>query len=286
MATVAHNHFGMFNIFGPKAATVPTVEIPQLSGAKMTIIADERVDVMVGLNSKARIWRLHKDLLTQFSGYFAGVSKAGTEEARVGKFILSNQDPAAFQLFIQWLYSTNKDITIGAPSAELDSADPWVQHADKAYELGQVLQCPKFSRYALVKFAQGIRFMNPATLLHIYHDGNSNKLKHNCPLRRFNAAWLWYVRHTHALLWSGVVSTWWIGDGDLADPVCGPLVKRMLKDKAFDHHGHSGLLDKAVDPHWLNLDHWYEGCSAKPLRLNCSHVPFPCNTNGWGQKWE
>lgn len=242
------------------------------------------MDVTVGLNGKARTWRLHKDLLSRFSTYFGAAFKAGTEEAHDGKFSLPEQDPIVFTLFVQWLYSPSKDILVGGPEAELSSADPWVNSAHKAYELGQFLQSPSFSRFALVRFMQGIRFANASTLMSIHNDGDHGRIPEGSPLRKFTASWLWYVRQTHALLWT--VSSWWIGEGDLADPVCGPLVKKMLKDKEFGELGdsHSGLLDRALDPHWLNLDHWFQDCSANPLPHNCPHVPFPCNQNIWGQK--
>ncbi|KAJ2899790.1 hypothetical protein MKZ38_002803 [Zalerion maritima] len=288
MAAVLQNnyhHFNMFSFFGTKTASAPAVEIPQLApekGARMTVLSDDRVDVVVGHNGRARTWRLHKDLVSQFSTYFAAAMKGGTDEAVAGKFLLLEQEPAVFALFVQWLYSDNKEITVGGPQAELDSTDPWVNNAHKAWELGELLQSSEFSRFSLVKFMQGVRFVHPNILMSIYHDGDHNKIKEATPIRKFAAAWLWYIRHTHDLLWT--VSTWWIGEGDLADPVCGPIVRKMLKDKEFSDSGHCGILDKCVDPHWLNINHWYENCSNNPLPHNCSHVPFPCNQNIWGQK--
>lgn len=276
----------MFGLFSPKQPATPVVEAPQLApekGAKMTVFSNDRVDIIVGRNGKTRTWKLHKDLLSQHSNYFDTAIKTNSEEASTGKFSLENEDPAVFALFVNWLYSDAKNISIGGSDNELNSNDPWVMHAERAYKLGELLQAPNFSRFAFVKFAQGIRFANPTMLLDIFHAGeNESKchIKEDSPVRRFTGAWLWYLRHTHALLWT--INTWWVGDGDLADPVCGPLVKRMRKDSIFG--GRSGLHDKACDPHWLGVEHWYSSCSSNPLPHNCSHVPFPCNMDCWGLK--
>lgn len=50
-------------------------------------------------------WRLHENLLSSSSDFFRSAFHSGFKEAREDRLLLPEDDPAAFELFVRWLYA-------------------------------------------------------------------------------------------------------------------------------------------------------------------------------------
>ena len=62
----------------------------------------------MGSGSIAKTWMLHRALLTRHSNYFAAAFAPGRfAESSSKKIELPTDDPCAFSIFVQWLYTTD-----------------------------------------------------------------------------------------------------------------------------------------------------------------------------------
>lgn len=95
----------------------------------------------VGSGQDAESWMIHKDLLTHQSPFFAAALSGCFKESTTNTVELIEDDPGAFTLFVQWLYTGEYDIKFdNTPSI-----------ACLAWALGDKLQCPTFQDYAMCR---------------------------------------------------------------------------------------------------------------------------------------
>jgi hypothetical protein len=71
--------------------------------------SEERLDIKVGSEDDAKRWKVHKRLICRYSGYFKTACNSQFSEALTGGFDMSDDDPDAFALFVDWLYSRSKE---------------------------------------------------------------------------------------------------------------------------------------------------------------------------------
>ena len=88
----------------------------------------------VGRGQDLESWSLHRSLLTHHSPHFATGLTETPRGSRLHTIKLPEDDPDAFALFVQWLYT-------GRIAARRDKLPAVVCHA---WVLGEKLQCPAF----------------------------------------------------------------------------------------------------------------------------------------------
>ncbi|KAL9032508.1 MAG: hypothetical protein Q9180_006459 [Flavoplaca navasiana] len=104
------------------------------------------VTVNVGSGGDAESWIIHKRLLTHHSPFFAAALKGNFAESATNTVSLVEDDPDAFKLFVQWLYSG--ELALGE-LASYSKSLPRV--ACLAWALGDKLQCPVFQDRAMLQ---------------------------------------------------------------------------------------------------------------------------------------
>jgi hypothetical protein len=98
--------------------------IPNMNRIEIKLIrsscqeSDEIVDVKVGRGSRAIRFKIHKRLVCRYSDYFKRASESKFLESITGRFGL-DEDPVAFTLFVEWLYSPKKTPRSSQWNAEL-----------------------------------------------------------------------------------------------------------------------------------------------------------------------
>ncbi|KAK3696601.1 hypothetical protein LTR37_017854 [Vermiconidia calcicola] len=66
---------------------------------------DDIAEVKVGSAPHTTCFRLHKGLLSFYSGYFAKALNGSFVESRTGAITMTTEDPETFKLFQYWLYN-------------------------------------------------------------------------------------------------------------------------------------------------------------------------------------
>ena len=98
----------------------------------------------VGPEENAAIWYLPKKLLTNVSSFFTAALKGGFSEAKTNSITLPDDDPKAFELFVQWLFC-GSDIAIWCN-------DPHT--ATLAWILGDKICCPGFQNFSMLSLVK------------------------------------------------------------------------------------------------------------------------------------
>ncbi|KAL9032777.1 MAG: hypothetical protein Q9180_006312, partial [Flavoplaca navasiana] len=104
------------------------------------------VTVDVGSDEGAESWTIHKRLLAHHSPFFAAAFNGNFAESATNTVSLIEDDPDAFKLFVQWLYSG--ELALGELASDSKSL-PRV--ACLAWALGDKLQCPVFQDRAMLQ---------------------------------------------------------------------------------------------------------------------------------------
>ena len=140
----------------------------------------DAIEVLVGEGDGSQTWSLPKKLLTHVSPFFAAALDGAFSESNSHKMLLPEDDPAAFELFVQWLY-------IGETGK--DSTDHILTHV-RAWTLGDKLGCPVFQDRAMLKLLQfhsGKRAttIGPQTLQLAYEGSAANSKLRAWALQQF-----------------------------------------------------------------------------------------------------
>lgn len=134
----------------------------------------------MGEGDNSQTWSLPKNLLTHVSPFFAAALDGPFSESNSHKILLPEDDPAAFELFVQWLYigETGKD--------DMDHDSTHV----KAWTLGDKLGCPVFQDRAMLKLLQfhageHAKIIEPQTLQLAYEGSAANSKLRRWALHQF-----------------------------------------------------------------------------------------------------
>lgn len=65
----------------------------------------ETVDVVVGETPNIKTFKLHKGVVSFYSGYFEGALRGGFAKAIQGKVELPTEEVDVFEWFVQWIYT-------------------------------------------------------------------------------------------------------------------------------------------------------------------------------------
>lgn len=81
-------------------------ERPLLTIYYSSVYIGETVTIEVGTGEHKQTFYAHRDLLCFYSGYFKAALNGDFVEARRGMLVLETEEPAVFEQFIKWLYTT------------------------------------------------------------------------------------------------------------------------------------------------------------------------------------
>lgn len=95
----------------------------------------------VGSGQGTESWTIHRDLLTHHSPFFAAALSGSYKESTTNTVELIEDDPGAFTLFVQWLYTGKCEIEF----------DKTPSIACLAWALGDKLHCPTFQDRAMCR---------------------------------------------------------------------------------------------------------------------------------------
>ena len=117
----------------------------------------------VGSGEDAESWIIHKRLLAHHSPFFAAAFNGNFAESATNTVCLVEDDPDAFKLFVQWLYS-------GELARDLGVEEDLPNTLCLAWALGDKLQCPVFQDRAMLKFVayHNIYWMREDTMRLVY----------------------------------------------------------------------------------------------------------------------
>lgn len=140
----------------------------------------DAIELLVGDGDNSQTWSLPKPLLAHVSPFFAAALDGRFSESKSHKELLPEDDPAAFELFVQWLY-------IGETGK--DSPEHTLTHV-RAWTLGDKLGCPVFQDRAMLKL---LRFhaggqatiIEPQTSLLAYEGSAANSKLRAWALQQF-----------------------------------------------------------------------------------------------------
>ena len=140
----------------------------------------DAIEVFVGEGDNSQTWSLPKNLLTHVSPFFAAALNGAFSESNSHKILLPDDDPAAFELFVQWLY-------IGETGK--NSKDHILTHV-RAWTLGDKLGCPVFQDRAMLKLLQfhagdQATIIEPQTLQLAYEGSAANSSLRAWALQQF-----------------------------------------------------------------------------------------------------
>lgn len=210
----------------------PTTD-PFLGNIKRT---DDHLDIKVGRGKFVRRWRVQKDLMCRYSGYFrqvcgsVGTAEISFQETNEGVFDLHDDNPAAFELFLDWLYSNKNEPTPGI-AYELTN---WNLYPVEAYALGDKLMADAFRPIALKHVIYSARYFDRRDIEIAFELTGSHD-----PLYHFICRWLRWRCREDPQLWlkshNAVLQT-----------------ERQRQEPATSVAG--------KDPRQFFIQHWFELC--------------------------
>lgn len=160
---------------------------------------DEHLDIKVGKDKFIYRWRAHKALLCKYSGYFrqacqpTGIADASFREGTDGIFDLHDDNPAAFELFLDWLYSNKTEPIRHEP----DKLTNWNIYPVEAYALGDKLMADDLRPFALKKAIDSARYFDRRDIEIIFELTGPHD-----PLYRFTCRWLRWRCREDPFLWA------------------------------------------------------------------------------------
>ncbi|KAI4249483.1 MAG: hypothetical protein L6R42_008970 [Xanthoria sp. 1 TBL-2021] len=114
----------------------------------------ESVTVRVGTGEGKQSWTIQKKLLTHHSTFFAAAFNGSFGEAITNTIELDEDDPQAFQLFVQWLY-TGKFVVFPCRDCDRDIQFDYAGSVPNflcvVWALGDKLDCQAFQDQAMLQ---------------------------------------------------------------------------------------------------------------------------------------
>lgn len=193
------------------------------------------MEIRVGTGDDVKIFHVNKNSICKFSGYFAEecLSKS------IDRIDLAEDDPAAFDLFFQWVRRPERPIPY---SPGQYSEEPWLSKALAAWLLARKLSAEDFERYALSQFIQNCALAVVGPWKDIEREAPQPS-----PIRRFSDHWVALNSHlagSRRNEFSGLQAAW----------------------RAYL------VRDDTRDPRIYDIEHWYLSCG-DDLNPSCSHDP-------------
>ncbi|KAF2660686.1 hypothetical protein K491DRAFT_571812, partial [Lophiostoma macrostomum CBS 122681] len=102
-------------------------------------IAGETIEIKIGKGDASETFHVHKTLVCTASKFFANATKPGWQNNETGKpkpIDLSDEEPAIFKVFVQWLYGRTIAISLLQLGVSIGLA--------RAYVLGEMLIAEAF----------------------------------------------------------------------------------------------------------------------------------------------
>ncbi|KAI9802826.1 MAG: hypothetical protein M1833_001425 [Piccolia ochrophora] len=130
------------------------------------------IKVTVGKGQDARVFYVHEAHLTRTSEFFKTCLHSHIEEL-THEVPLPDDDPAAFDLFVQWLYYDDYHVSAAVPRDQGATDDTYYMLHVKAYTLANKIVAPIFQRRVVEKLAQVLEQytdIDMATLLNMAED--------------------------------------------------------------------------------------------------------------------
>jgi hypothetical protein len=164
---------------------------------------------------------------------------------------LAQDSPVAFELFIDWLYSNNKQARNFCLTGATDS-ESWRLYAGEAYVLADKLVAVDFSRFALSRVIQNAHLLDVYDMEFIYEDTLPNT-----PLRLFAARWARWRCSLRPTLWESS------HNGELQR-------ERRYREPHMDNQ-------IVLDPRGFEIEHWYSECGR--TGAPCNHATVQTGSN-------
>ena len=202
----------------------------------------------MGKQKKARRWKVHKALICRYSEYFEGAcrhSSAGFQESVYGIFELAQDSPIAFQLFVDWLYSSNKQAQDFRLTRSIHS-DAWRFYAGEACILADKLIAVDFTEFTLSMVVEYAHLLDVYDMEFIYE-----KTMANAPLRLFANRWVQWRCRIQPTLWESSHNREF-------------QLQRRRRDKPNSHN------QTMPDPRGFEIRHWYSECGR--MEASCNHA--------------
>ncbi|KAL8684116.1 MAG: hypothetical protein Q9224_006601 [Gallowayella concinna] len=144
--------------------------------ARIALLQDTKiVTVRVGGGADAQSWKIHKKLLTHHSPYFAAAFDGSFSEATTDSIDMKEDDPRAFELFVQWLYTGKLFMSWDEPSTEFEieckvKVPTVPEFASIVWALGGKPVCPAFQDHAMLLILTHFRnnWLEKDTAWHFY----------------------------------------------------------------------------------------------------------------------
>ncbi|KAL8851034.1 MAG: hypothetical protein Q9221_004024 [Calogaya cf. arnoldii] len=116
---------------------------------------NESVTVRVGTGEAMQTWTIQKKLLTHHSTFFAAALNGFFTEATTNTIKLDKDNPQAFQVFVQWLY-TGRFVVYSYRECDQDIAfkccGPEANFLCAVWALGDKFNCHAFQDHAMLQF--------------------------------------------------------------------------------------------------------------------------------------
>jgi hypothetical protein len=167
-------------------------------------LTDEHLDIKVGGGKFIRRWRIHKALICRYSDYFRNACQPRTianvsfQEGHEGVFDLHDDNPVAFELFVEWLYSNKKEYR-HAPRDWLNEQRPttWGLYSVEAYVIGDKLMAETFRPFALAHVLDSAKYFDKRDIEIILDTTGPHD-----PVYKFTCSWVRWRCRQDPILWS------------------------------------------------------------------------------------
>jgi len=123
---------------------------------------------------------VHKDQLVHKSAYFRTSLESEFLEGQTQQVLLDQDDPNAFDVFVQWIYKGDYNVQMALPEEERRTEEAWYELHARAYSLGNRLIAPDFKKI-IEKLATDFERHDDLTMAlvikiaEIIYDGTSNE---------------------------------------------------------------------------------------------------------------
>lgn len=101
------------------------------------------------MGDQEKEWRIPTDLLCYHSGYFRSALKGEFAEAQIRRVELLDENPEAFALVVEWLYTHKIQVTDRALVKSIYGEEPSFDTLLKTWVLADYLQLPKLQNIVM-----------------------------------------------------------------------------------------------------------------------------------------
>ncbi|KIX06486.1 uncharacterized protein Z518_04462 [Rhinocladiella mackenziei CBS 650.93] len=246
--------------------------------------ARQQIHFFGQLSRKSRRWKVHEGLICWYSEYFRNgtvprttpgdsmntapgtttiFTATGFQESRTGRFDLANENPAAFELFLDWLYSNNKDALDFSVAGTSDTDDKaWKVFAVKASMIADKFLVADFAKFALGKVIQYASLLDVFDMETVYEE-----VPAGTPIRLFAARWVRFRLSQRPNLWESSHSRQFQKDRRRREPARGSDI------------GHAVL-----DPRSFEIVHWFNECGRTGAACGHATIPVPAPVSARSSK--